>query len=701
MTTNPDDVVTRVEFDQRSASFVMGPSDVPSSTPDGSIATTRKRSVWRRFVRSKVALVALGFLFVLSLVAMFSNLLAPTDPMQLNVDGAAAFESPSGDHWLGTDHLGRDNASRLIVASRVALRDAAQVVAIALLVGVPLGLIAGFRGGWLDNVLMRLMDAILSVPPIIFILALAQMSHNELTWVLLGLSIAFVPSISRLVRGAALVVREEAFIEASIATGTPTRRILFRRLLPNVTSPIIVQGSIYLGTTIFLLAGLAILGIGYPVGSAAWGSMLSDAFENVSRSFWNMFYPGMAITLTVLAFNLVGDGLRDAFGLDRGSLYGARVSLGLTVAGRPGRRTEAAATEADATEATDATDGAATPARLLEVRELTVEIVGHGGRLRALDGVSVGVGHGEIVALVGESGAGKSVMSLAIMRLLPSPPFEITDGSIDFGGRDLTTLTFNEMREVRGREVAMIFQDPMMGLNPAYTVGRQIAEAVELHGDVGRRVAEQRAVEMLDRVRIPDPQRVARAYPHELSGGMRQRAMIAIALSCSPKLLIADEPTTALDVTVQAQVLELLRDLQADLDLSVIFITHDLGVVAELWDRAVVMYAGQVVEEAEVGRLFAAPTHPYTEGLLRAVPRMNTGNGENGDNGAAGGLTRAIPGQIPGLDALPSGCRFHPRCSYVTDECREHDIPLVGRDGSLSRCIRDISAAPVRVGRSS
>ncbi len=650
----------------------------PSASTNAPVedARTGRRSVVRRFMRDKFAVAGAIFILLLALVAIFAPQLAKYPPDELYVDGAAAFESPSSTHWLGTDGLGRDNASRLIYGARIALLDSLQVVSVALLIGVPLGVIAGFRGGWFDNVTMRVMDMIISVPGIIFILVVAEAADQELRVVLLAVSLIYVPTLARLVRATTLTVREEVFIEASTGIGTPTRRILRKRILPNVTSPIIVQGSIYMGSAIFVQAALAVIGIGYPVGTEAWGSMLNDAFQQIYSNFWNMMYPGLAIALTVLAFNLIGDGLRDAFGLDKGNLYGRRVSVGLTLPARKvTARDRAAATHTDP------------DAPLLEVSNLTVEVATTSREpLTVVDDVSFTLARGEVMALVGESGAGKTVTSLSIMRLLPTPPFTITNGSIRFDGRNLVDLGFHDMRRIRGNEIAMIFQDPMMGLNPAYTVGRQIAEVVELHEGASRRVAMRRAVEMLDRVGIPAANRRVNSYPHEFSGGMRQRVMIAIALACSPKLLIADEPTTALDVTVQAQILEVLRELQHDFGLSVIFVTHDLGVVAELCDRAIVMYAGEVVEQAAVRDLFAQPTHPYTEGLLAAVPKLGEGHG----------TFVSIPGQVPPLGALPSGCRFHPRCRYAIDACAEQEVEIVAVGASQSRCIRALDLPKVR-----
>ena len=312
------------------------------------------------------------------------------------------------------------------------------------------------------------------------------------------------------------------------------------------------------------------------------------------------------------------------------------------------------------------------PVPLLEISELQTHFFTADGIVRAVDGVGYAVRAGETLGVVGESGCGKSVTALSVLRLVASPPGRIVGGAIRFNGRNLLDFSESEMEAVRGNQISMIFQEPMTSLNPLLTIGRQIAEAIWLHQGLSRREAMDKAVEMLRRVHIPEPGRRARAYPHQLSGGMRQRAMIAMALSCNPKLLIADEPTTALDVTIQAQILELMRELQQTLDMAVILITHDMGVVAENADRVVVMYAGRKVEEASADDLFDHPAHPYTKGLLGSVPNLETAALSR----ARRGRLNEIKGMVPSLADLPPGCSFAPRCGFATAECRAAPPPL-------------------------
>jgi peptide/nickel transport system ATP-binding protein len=310
-------------------------------------------------------------------------------------------------------------------------------------------------------------------------------------------------------------------------------------------------------------------------------------------------------------------------------------------------------------------------APLLEVNDLHTRFRSGDEIARAVDGVSFVLHRGETLAIVGESGSGKSVTALSIMRLVPAPPGEVTGGTVMFNGRDLLRLPERAMRRVRGNEISMIFQEPMSSLNPLLGVGEQIAEVVRLHQGLGRTAARRHAIDMLVRVNIPDPESRAHEYPHRLSGGMRQRVMIAMALACRPSLLIADEPTTALDVTIQAQILDLMRGLQEELAMSVLFITHNLGVVAEIADRVAVMYAGRIVEQGTVAAVFARPLHPYTIALLASIPRVSVGGRDPSHRLAA------IPGQVPSAAALPPGCAYAPRCRRATALCHQTAPPIL------------------------
>ena len=330
---------------------------------------------------------------------------------------------------------------------------------------------------------------------------------------------------------------------------------------------------------------------------------------------------------------------------------------------------------------------------LLDVKNLRTQFPTRAGLVKAVDGVSFSIDEGELLGLVGESGCGKSITALSIMRLISSPG-KIVGGSISFKGEDLVTASADRLRDIRGNDIAMIFQDPMTSLNPVFTVGEQIAEALRLHRDLNKKQAWDAAIDAMREVYIPSPERRVSDYPHQLSGGMRQRVMIAMALACNPELLIADEPTTALDVTIQAQILELLNELRISRKLAVLLITHDLGVVAEVADRVCVMYTGKIVEESDVEELFADPKHPYTRGLLRSVPKLTDA-----------GMTRAarletIDGVVPSPTELPFGCHFAPRCEYRMDICTEGEIPLIEQpSGAKVRCVLYDERRKFEIGR--
>ena len=316
---------------------------------------------------------------------------------------------------------------------------------------------------------------------------------------------------------------------------------------------------------------------------------------------------------------------------------------------------------------------------LLEVRSLTTQFFTEDGVVRAVEDVSFEIFPGEILSLVGESGCGKSVTGLSLLRLIPIPPGKIVSGELLFDGRDLMELEEKEMERVRGNDISMIFQEPMTSLNPVFTIGNQIMEALQLHQNLDKKEARRRAIEMLDRVRIPSPEVRIDSYPHQLSGGMRQRAMIAMALSCQPKLLIADEPTTALDVTIQAQVLRLLKEIQSEMGMAVMLITHDLGVVSEIADRVAVMYAGRIVETGPIEAIFGEMRHPYTKGLWESIPQLKEKRRR----------LNAITGQVPDPMNLPAGCKFHPRCYLMIDDCKKEEPPLYPVNGKhFSRCLR-------------
>ncbi|MCR2764363.1 dipeptide/oligopeptide/nickel ABC transporter permease/ATP-binding protein [Microbacterium sp. zg.B48] len=608
------------------------------------------------------------FLVLLVVVAVAAPLLAPYDPEFR--DRAYVLAGPSAVHWLGTDDLGRDVLSRLIFATRVSLVVSVAVAALAFVIALPLGLVAGYRGGRVDNVIMRIVDAALSFPALVLALAIAGVLGPGVANTVLALAVVMAPGLVRVIRGQALAVRQETFIEASLSIGTPAHRIMLGRLLPNVRSVVIVQATYVMGAALLAEAALSYLGLGAPPPTPTWGNMLRRSYDTaLFIEPVQVLAPAIAIAATVYAFNVFGDGLRDVLGVSRRQSANRRARRGLTSVDSSiaRRRRDRSVLAASTTES------------LLQITGLSVDFVsGDKSTRRVVDNVSLAIRPGEIVGLVGESGSGKSVTSLSVMRLVPPHMAHIAEGRIELRGRNLLDLSLDEMRAVRGKEIGMIFQDPMSSLDPAFTVGDQLVEAQVVHG-VPRKAARARAIEMIEMVGIPAAHERFSAYPHQLSGGMRQRVMIALALVNRPALLIADEPTTALDVTVQAEILDLLRRLQQELGMAILFITHDLGVVADLCDQVAVMYAGQLVEQRPVFNLFAEPKHPYTEGLLGAMPQL--------ERRTSAQLT-VIPGNVPIAGQMPTGCRFHPRCRFAISECATVAIPLADVSDGHVRCVR-------------
>jgi peptide/nickel transport system permease protein len=630
----------------------------PSSSHWGRIA--------QRFMRKRLAVAALAYLVLVILAAIAAPLVAQHDPNAQSL--ADRFSGLSGDHWLGTDNLGRDTFSRLVYGARTSMLITLAVGVCSLIVSVPIGLVSGFRSGKVDVVVMRLTEALLAMPPLVLALVVAGILGPGTGNLVFALVLVTAPSMIRVVRGQTLAIREESYVDASKAIGTTPRAIMARRIFPHVLSPLLVLLSVALSGILVFEASLSFLGLGAPPPNPSWGAMLKGGFNLMATDARLMLVPALTIALTTLAFNAVGDGLADA--LRGGAQVTRRRSdkLGITTLVSHVRPEDVGIPPAAPVD----------PDVVLAIRDLSVTFNTPAGPAQVLDQVSIDLKRGEILGLVGESGCGKTVSAMSVLRLLPSPLARITSGSIHFDGRDLLRISEREMRKVRGRDIAMVFQDPMASLNPAFTVGDQLVEAQLVHdSSVSKAHARRWAEELLDLVGIPDPRRRLDDFPHTFSGGMRQRVLIAMALANNPKVLIADEPTTALDVTVQAQIIELMHDLRTKFEMSVIFVTHDLGIVQELCDRVTVMYAGQVVEQASVSELFTTPHHAYSRALIEARPTLMTEHDR----------LRSIPGVVPTPLEFPVGCRFQDRCAFVTDACRT-PVPLIpDAGGRLVRCV--------------
>jgi peptide/nickel transport system permease protein len=599
-------------------------------------------------VTRPLALISLAYLGIVLAAAIFAPVLAPYDP--LDTDVLNALSGPTGAHLLGTDTLGRDVLSRLMHGGQSSLLGAAQAVLTVLLLGVPCGLLAGYLGGWVDRAVSRVTDVMLAVPVVLMLLVVLAIFGSDQTAAMIALGVLGAPDLARIVRGATFAVRHELYISAAKVAGLPTYLILARHVLPRVAGPVVVQASIFAGGALLTQSALSFLGLGVQPPAPTWGGLVAEGSTVIDQQPWLLVPPGVVIGLAILSFGLIGDAVRDA----------SRERTGVLSP----RRARAARAHPEST----------SESALLSLRSVSVELPTTTGVSEVVDDVTLDVAAGETVGLLGESGCGKSMTGRAILGLLP--PGGVTTGRITFDGVDLTSAGQRAMRRLRGSGIALVSQDPIASLDPVFRVGTQLDELVRRHDGGSRKAIRTRTLDLLDQVNLSDV--VAERYPHELSGGMAQRVAIAMALAGRPKLLIADEPTTALDVTVQAEILDLLRRIQQDTGMSIVLITHDWGVAADLCHRAYVMYAGQVVEGAAMTELFDTPLHPYSAGLLDSIPRREH----------RGRALPSVPGTVPGPGDRPAGCRFQPRCPLAAPECGEPIPLLAAESGHDTRCVR-------------
>ena len=606
--------------------------------------------------RNRLAAMGAVVIATILLLALLTPLLPLPEPNVTNT--ADRFLRPfSEGHLLGTDHLGRDLLSRLMWGTRLSLAVGIAAAFVAATIGSAIGIVAGYFGGRTDNLIMRGVDMLMAFPYILLALAIVAALGPGLLNALIAVAAVNIPFFARNIRGITVSLAGREFVDAARLAGKGHGRIILTEVLPNVLPVIVIAMSTTVGWMILETAGLSFLGLGSQPPQADLGSMLGEARAALITAPHTSIVPGIMIFLIVMSVNLLGDGVRDALDprLKSGALSRPRAT---TRVDRPTPPPEA-------------------PQKgVLDLQDLQTQFHVGARVYRAVGGVSLHVEPGECLGVIGESGSGKSVTALSVMGLVASPPGVITGGAVKFGGEDLLSASYDSLRRKRGDKVAYIFQDPLATLHPLYRVGDQMIEAIQAHHRVSRTAARARALELFEAVRIPNPQSRLDAYPHEMSGGMRQRVGIAMAMVNDPEVIIADEPTTALDVTVQAQILALLDELRRERGLAIVFITHDFGVVAQLCDRVAVMYAGRIVEQGPTGTVLAAPAHPYTKRLIACVPELGGGRRR----------LEAIPGLPPVVDKLPEGCAFAPRCARATADCQRGDIPLSGGIRAV-RCI--------------
>lgn len=621
------------------------------------------------FWRHRPAGCGAAVLLLVVLASLAAPVLPLADPNQTELANRLLRPGAPG-HWLGTDHLGRDILARLIWGTQLSLAVGVFASLIAAFVGSLIGLLAGFFGGRIDYFLMRGIDMLMAFPYILLALAIVAALGPGLLNALYAVAIVNIPFFARNVRGATVAIANREFIDAARLAGMNNFRIIASEVFPNVAPVIVVAVSTTIGWMILETAGLSFLGLGSQPPQADLGSMLGEGRSLLITAPHASIVPGAMIFLIVISINLVGDGVRDA--LDP-RLHAGALS-------RPAPVTEM---KRDAVVQREAAAARKADGALLQVRGLRVDFMLGGRAHHAVGDVHLRVAAGECLGVIGESGSGKSVTALSLLRLVPSPPAVITGGDAWLAGESLFDAKFDALRKIRGRRVSYIFQNPMSALHPLTAVGAQLIEAIRQHRPVTRKAAHAESLQLLRQMRIPNPKTCMQHYPHELSGGMRQRVCIAIALANSPELLIADEPTTALDVTVQAQILRLLARLQRERGLALLFVTHDFAVLSQLCDKVAVMYGGRIVEAGPTREVLASPAHPYTAGLINCAPSIGGGRRR----------LRAIPGLPPMADALPRGCAFAPRCTRADASCRAEAIPVTRISGAReTRCMHPLTA---------
>ncbi|WP_405481341.1 dipeptide/oligopeptide/nickel ABC transporter permease/ATP-binding protein [Streptomyces sp. NBC_00009] len=624
----------------------------------------RLRSLRRLPVLSRIAVAVVA---VVVLMALFAPLLAPHDPLdqQSQTDGTG---HPSGSHWMGQDSLGRDILSRLMYGARWSLAIGLGATLLALVVGAALGAIAATSRKAVDETLMRCLDVVMAFPGIALAAVLVAVFGGGIPVLICAIAFLFTPPVARVVRANVLDQYGEDYVTAERVIGARTPHIVLRHVAVNCAAPVLVFCTVQVAEAIVFEASLSFIGAGVRPPDPSWGSVIADGKNMVLiGGWWATVFPGLLMLLTVLALNILSEGVSDAWaapaardvsGAEADRLEAPKPGSG-KVLELPGL-TEAAARLRSRARPLPEGDP------VLQVTDLAIGFDARHGGVDIVDGITFDVRPGEVLGLVGESGCGKSLTALTVMGL--EPKGARIRGRVTFDGQELIGRAMGARRRLLGHDMAMIYQDALSSLNPAMTVRSQLKQVV-------RRGGRRTPAELLSLVGL-DPERTLRSYPHELSGGQRQRVLIAMALSRSPKLIVADEPTTALDVTVQAQVIELLLRLREELGFALILVSHDLALVADVTDRVVVMYGGQIVETGVTADLVEAPTHHYTRGLLGSVLSLET---------AADRLTQ-IRGVVPSPADFPAGCRFADRCPMASEVCRTTAPDLLGGRRHASAC---------------
>ena len=559
--------------------------------------------LFSKIIKNKLALLGGIILFILLLLIITTPFLNLSDPNAINTSDRFSLPFTS-NYLLGADHLGRDILSRVMWGTRLSLAVGFSAALIAAILGSFIGIIAGYFGGFFDNILMRSVDVLMAFPYVLLALAIVAVMGPGLFNSLIAVAIVNIPFFARNVRGISLAYAKSDFMIAAKISGRSTFSCIIFELLPNLIPTIIVAFSTTIGWMILETAGLSFLGLGSQPPQADLGSMLGEGRASLIVHSHNSLIPGLMILFIVMGFNLFGDGIRDALDpkLSQGKLGRSKALTDLKKNFVFSERCSKS---------------------FLEVNDLTTKFIRNNYEIEAIKKVNLSLQKGECLAIVGESGSGKSVTALSITRLVASPPGIITEGFINYKGTDLLNINLQTMQDIRGKKISYIFQDPQSTLHPLQKVGSQISEIVINHKIINKVKLNKEVLELLRNVKIIDPERVVNLYPHQLSGGMRQRIGIAMAIANKPDIIIADEPTTALDVTVQAKILSIINDLKKEFNLSIIFISHDLNVVSKISDNIAVMFNGEIVEFGKTKKILNNPKNKYTQKLIKTSPRLS------------------------------------------------------------------------------
>jgi len=623
--------------------------------------------VLRAFRRAPSGMIGAGVVAAILVVAVLGPIVFGDEAQERDLTNAS--QGVSREHLLGTDALGRDILARLIVATRLSIGLGLASAALAMVAGILIGVSAALFGGRARVIVLRTIDTMISFPSILVAVFFSVILGRGVTGALIGVAASTAFHIARITSTLAISASRRDYVDAARVLGVRGRPLVVRYVLRNIGEPLTVAASVVVGSSIVTISALSFLGLGPQAPQYDWGTMLTEGVKAIYRTPAAALGPAGAIAISAFAFAFVGEAVARAMNPRLWTAPSGRAARAVATAPAATLVEQAAAAgRARPDERVEVGGKDGPPA--LEVTDLVISFPSAQGATEVIKGVTFSVGEGEIVGIVGESGSGKTMTALAVAQLVPYPGR--VSGSVRLHGRELTDLSRKELDSLLGNDLAVVFQDPMASLNPRLTIGTQLGQAVRVHKGFSRRRARDLAVRSLAEVSIPAGETQLGRYPNEFSGGMRQRAMIAMGVMKEPSLLIADEPTTALDVTIQAQIMDVLHDINARHRTSMILISHDLALVKQNCHRVLVMYAGRIVEDLEADAIRTQAVHPYTKALVGTVPEIGQ---------SRTGPLPDIPGEIPDPADPPPGCPFHPRCPLAVDRCSVERPPLLHRGG--------------------